>query len=80
MRFSQWALLAAEYAKEYYCWDDALDDINIARDSYFAGDSPKEFIDALADDLDIDSYPELHWGKVPPGFDVNRYTIKPEQE
>jgi len=80
MRFSEWLMLVDDYAKQFYCFDDALDDTNIAFEFYMQGDTPKEYVDGLAIKFGLESYPDLHWGKHPPGFDANRYNIKPSYE
>ena len=77
MRYSYWLMLVDEYAKAYYCFEDALDDTNVAFEYYAQGDSPKDYVDGLALKYGLDSYPDLHWGRLPPAFDLARYTIKP---
>ena len=80
MRFSEWLLLVDEYAKEFYCFDDALQDTDMAFNSFMLGETPKEYVDAIAFKYGLDPYPDLHWGHPPPGFDIHRYNIKPSHE
>jgi len=77
MKFLEWTTLVREYAKIFYCWDDVLDDINEARQAYLDGVPPKEYVDDLAYHFSLDSYADLNFGKLPPGFDQARYNITP---
>lgn len=77
MKFSNWMVLVDDYAKKFYFWDDALDDMNIAYEYYAQGETPKEYVDGLASRFDLDSYPDLNWGQMPPDFNIATYQIKP---
>jgi hypothetical protein len=77
MRFSNWMVLVDDYARKFYFWDNALDDMFTAYEYYAQGDSPQEYVDGLASRFDLDSYPELNWGQMPPNFNIATYQIKP---
>lgn len=82
MRFSLWAVLADEYAESYWMWDGmiASSNINDAYDAFYAGESPKEFVDRIATKLGMENYPDTHSGNMPRGFHMSDYTIKPSNQ
>jgi hypothetical protein len=82
MRFSLWAVLADEYAESYWMWDGmiASSNINEAYDAFYAGDSPKEFVDRIATKLGMENYPDTHSGNMPRAFHMSDYTIKPSNQ
>lgn len=49
-----WMALVNQYAREAYCWQDALDDKDRANASFERGETPVEFVTALAEKFDLD--------------------------
>jgi len=82
MRFSLWAVLADEYAESYWMWDGmiASSNINEAYDAFYAGESPKEFVDRIATKLGMENYPDTHSGNMPRAFHMSDYTTKPSNQ
>jgi len=82
MRFSLWAVLADEYAESYWMWDGmiASSNINEAYDAFYAGESPKEFVDRIATKLGMENYPDTHSGNMPRAFHVSDSTTKPSNQ
>lgn len=74
MRFSTWARLADEYAMIYWQWATPLYDMAQAYKAYLNGATPRDYIDKVAMQIDLKSYPDTHEGKLPDGFEMSRYT------
>ena len=82
MKFSKYALLAAEYADQFYCWNSMLRDTNLndVMCAFDSNQSPAEHVDGLALKFNMDSYADISWGNVPPGFVQSKYTVTPKGE